>query len=255
MPGMSKSARKATVMMLNQIEIQPPTWKGPVIHKMGVERHPNLIRRLWRSVSPLPPQPGSRCPWPAPSRSASKTRSSCFPEGVGYRRTPMKYKNWTFEGLGLIWNLLNSAIRKPWRQPESRTVWSRWRLGWGRGRQPPHWATKQPNLGKMWRPKVIKLQSPTKNSLSFPLKASAALATRMAAMVLAKVKKIRAKTKTRTKTNQISQPNSIGNQPDQGGPDAQVVDPVLSQALTVHADLCQVHHLIRALVIQLLTEQ
>ena len=81
------------------------------------------------------------------------------------------------------------------------------------------------------------------------MKASAALATRMAAMVLAKVKKIRAKTKTRTKTNQISQPNSIGNQPDQGGPDAQVVDPVLSQALTVHADLCQVHHLVRALVI------
>ena len=68
-------------------------------------------------------------------------------------------------------------------------------------------------------------------------------------MVLAKVKKIRAKNKTRTKTNQISQPNSIGNQPDQGGPDAQVVDPVLSQALTVDADLCQVHHLVRALVI------
>ena len=103
--------------------------------------------------------------------------------------------------------------------------------------------------------KMEKLENPTKNSLSRPLKASAALATRMAAMVLAKVKQIRAKTETRTKTNQISQPNSIGNQPDQGGPDAQVVDPVLSQALTVHADLCQVHHLIRALVIQLLTEQ
>ena len=154
MPGMSKSARKATVIMLNQIEIQPPTWKGPVIHKMGVERHPYLIRRLWKSVSPLPPQPGSRCPWPAPSRSASKTRSSCFPEGVGYRRTPMKYKNWTFEGLGLIWNLLNSAIRKPWRQPASQTVLSRWRLGWGRGRQQTHWAAMRPGWGEIrerWR--------------------------------------------------------------------------------------------------------
>ena len=86
--------------------------------------------------------------------------------------------------------------------------------------------------------KMEKLEIPTKNSLSRPLKASAALATRMAAMVLA-----------RSRSRSSSRSTGIGNQPDQGGPDAQVVDPVLSQALTVHADLCQVHHLVRALVI------
>ena len=52
-----------------------------------------------------------------------------------------------------------------------------------------------------------------------------------------------------TRSRSSSRSTNIGNQPDQGGPDAQVVDPVLSQALTVDADLCQVHHLVRTLVI------
>ena len=84
MPGMSKSARNATVMMLNQIEIHPPTWFWIILNKI-VEK---WNKKRLKSCTPLLPQQGSRCPWPAPWRSAWRRRSSCSPSAAGCRRTP-----------------------------------------------------------------------------------------------------------------------------------------------------------------------
>ena len=115
MPGMSKSARNPTVMMLNQIEIHPPTW-----WKKGIF----LIKKIiLKSCAPLPRQLGSRCPWQAPWRLAWRRRSSCSPSTAGCRRTP-----W------LLW--------------ESQTVWSQWRWDWERGRRQPHWGEGRP--GTPW---------------------------------------------------------------------------------------------------------
>ena len=46
MPGMSKSARNPTVMMLNQIEIQPPTWCTMILINMKDEESFGIIGYL-----------------------------------------------------------------------------------------------------------------------------------------------------------------------------------------------------------------
>ena len=42
MPGMSKSARNPTVMMLNQIEIHPPTWCTMILINMEMKDEESL---------------------------------------------------------------------------------------------------------------------------------------------------------------------------------------------------------------------